>query len=893
MNPEISCFYLSDIKRFFFKNKFSFLLAFSIFFFIAFIILLSFEPKYIAEACFFEDVEQSGARTTIGRVKDIIISDSDISNSDASFFFKSKFLAEKLVKRLALQITIFPNENVFQRKCKIALKNLRFEFKKKVEDIQDIEYENISFKKTKPRFYYLKIFDNSFFEVLDLDKKVLTKSSIDQRVDLKDLSFTIKKIPKVFFNKTLKIRVDPINVAVQKILKDIKVIKDKTTQNYLILKVKNQNKHLAVKIVNNLMDLYLEHIKNEQTLLTQDQLKYLKERKDILEKDLQNYYEILEKYLKTNVKDKGFVNLDAEISLLLKKREDYQTKINNYVKELKYLKNFDLDEIEKVYYLDENFIKLIDDIKRLKDKKQKLLISIKKDDLYTIKDKAFDVEKILFDKSFIDEIICEVDKDKIFNKDNSFENLTSDFVDFKNIKQKDLDNNVLNILDLSDAKAQIKEISKKRENLFLEISKIEHMLQNIDKDSFQSNVIDYDHLTKNINEIAKKLEDSKNYTNKEIDALKQDYDLEKKMIKSYLKNSLDLKIMNLKTLDQQLIICKKIKLKLINDEILFLSSKAKDFIFEKIKKIKTEKQFLKNKLNDLKSDLQSVVEKLAIEKRLNLKSEMTKNMIDSLSKLIESKNLDFNLKKFNAKIISLASTADTKVFVHLFRNSIILAFFCFFVVFILSLYIKAIKGFSISEDIIKALNFDFFGKISFKCNGADVNQLQAKDLEALRKIISSIDEKKQKIITAICFKGPNYLHYLASLLAISKKNILVIETKSEIEEKNGLFPYLERSIKKLPIQKMQAYDYIASGNQKYFGFELLKSLDFIQMIDNIKTKYDLIFIYSNAKLNSAEARIYLDFSDKIIVSIKEESLDDLKPFLSWANEKIKLCFVTY
>ncbi|NGX30572.1 MAG: hypothetical protein K940chlam4_01422, partial [Candidatus Anoxychlamydiales bacterium] len=383
------------------------------------------------------------------------------------------------------------------------------------------------------------------------------------------------------------------------------------------------------------------------------------------------------------------------------------------------------------------------------------------------------------------------------------------------------------------------------------------------------------------------------YSIKEIESLKEDYNLEKKLIKSYLSDSLNLKNMNLKILDQKLYLCKKIQLKLLNQEILFLSSKAKDFIFEKMQKKEDGKLFLENKLTDLKKDMQNIVEKLAVEKKINLKSEITKNMVDSLSKLIESKNLDFNLKKINSKVIDFASVPDKNITIHLFRNSIILAIAAFFITFIISIYIKAIKGFPLSEDTINALNFGFFGKVSFKCNGIDVDQLKKKDLESLRKIISSIDQKKQKIITALCSMGPNYIHYLAALLALSKKNVLVIETKSEIEEKNGLFPYLEQNIEKLPIQKLQAYDYIASGNQKYFAFELLKSLDFIQMIDNIKNKYDLILIYSNAKLNSAEAQIYLDFSDKIILSFKEETLDYLKPFLSWAKEKNKLCFGTY
>ena len=67
----------------------------------------------------------------------------------------------------------------------------------------------------------------------------------------------------------------------------------------------------------------------------------------------------------------------------------------------------------------------------------------------------------------------------------------------------------------------------------------------------------------------------------------------------------------------------------------------------------------------------------------------------------------------------------------------------------------------------------------------------------------------------------------------------------------------------------------------------------MQIIKQIKTKYDLILINSNASVNSAKARVCLDFSDKIILTFKEETFEDIKIFVNWAKEKNKLCFVTY
>ena len=119
--------------------------------------------------------------------------------------------------------------------------------------------------------------------------------------------------------------------------------------------------------------------------------------------------------------------------------------------------------------------------------------------------------------------------------------------------------------------------------------------------------------------------------------------------------------------------------------------------------------------------------------------------------------------------------------------------------------------------------------------------MKAKDLESLRKIIAAIDEKKHKIITSIASKGPNFVHHLAFLLTKVGKKILVIETKSDAKNKKGLFPFLEKNLSKLPIQKLQ-YDFLPSGEKKYFAFELLKSAKFLEKLQQIKSKYDLILI---------------------------------------------------
>ena len=244
------------------------------------------------------------------------------------------------------------------------------------------------------------------------------------------------------------------------------------------------------------------------------------------------------------------------------------------------------------------------------------------------------------------------------------------------------------------------------------------------------------------------------------------------------------------------------------------------------------------------------------------------------------------MQDISAKIIDKASISKKPESHHIRLYSIIAFVLALVIAFLIYLYLSIIKGFNLSVDTLKDFNFDYAGKISFSCNSLEIEEINKSDLETLRKMIVSI--KEHKVVTSISSKGPNYIHYLAALLAIIGKKVIVIETASKSDEKNGLFSYLERKTKNLPIETLQAYDFIPAGTKKYFSFELLNSEDFSYMIEDLKNQYDAILIYSDASVNSAESRIYLKLSDKIILTIKDEKLDDLKLFMEKHNS-----FVTY
>ncbi len=911
MENSLSFFYLSDVKKLFFEKKYHLIIIFFVFLFLTAFFLLIKEPKFEAKSSFLEDTEKS---QTIGNLKDIVLSDTYSHSSDAFSFLKTKTLNKKLVVKLGLQILVIDEKSRFKSLNQDILKNLKRHFNKTIEEEEVIEFFDVFYDKPISSYYYLNFLDKRSFEIFDSNKKFINKQNVNEPIKLKDFCFTIYNIPQKFLKQTIKIKVDPWCDVVNELLKNIEITKERNSPNFLFLKTKHSSGVYAAKILNTLMEMYHEHLVSENENFIKNQIRYLEKRKNDHEIELFSFIDESEKQTTLNVKTKGFVDLKTEVNNLLNKRENYQRLLDQTNQELDYLKKINLIDLDKNICVDENILNIIDEIKRFQDKKQALQISIDNDlnskkNLYLAKKKTIEIDKLLNEKNHIDSLI-----EKINRKDMT---IYSDMFDFKNsnlpiafLKQKtnflndeiellklnDSESNMkkLSLLDLNSAKDLHLQLDKSKDELNLEIDQIKYILNKINSKDFQISSISIflpADLIKNIIEISKKIKDEKNYTSKEIDTLRQEYDLEKKYIINHLEQFLNLKKLNLKVLNQKLFSLKKIQINLIANEISFLSSKAKDLILKNIYEKTNEKKILQQNLSDIKSNLQNLINKITQESKLNLKSEMTKNMIESITKLIESKKLDLNLKKINSQAVDSATVSIYSI--HLFRNSFIVAFLFVFIFFIIFIYTAVLKGFFISSEMLRSLSFDYCGSISNKCDGIEVKKIKSNDLESLRKIIVSIDDSKHKIITSICSKGPNYIHYLGALLAIVGKKVLIIETKSEIERKNGLFSFLENGEKKIPIQKMQAYDFLPSGEKKYFAFELLKSLRFLEKLQQLKSKYDLILIYSDAKIDSAQARIFLDFSDKVILSFKKETLEDIKLFINWAKEKTKLCFVTY
>ncbi|MBN2479960.1 MAG: hypothetical protein JXA94_07010 [Parachlamydiales bacterium] len=913
MSTEANTFYLSDVYNLILRKKYILFLVSFLGFLITFLLLLQKPLVYESEAIFYEASEQNSQ--PVGNLKDLILSQNNQDQINAISFFQTKKNINNLISKLGLNIEVVDNskKKFYERFLINAKKNIFAHLHKKIEDDQKIIFQNVKIKSGETSQYYLIFSKDEFFEILDKNKTHIAFGKLNELFKTSDFEFVIKKVGKKFLNSSVLIKIYPPNNIWKKISSKIDIKRDKNFSKNILISYKDQDRKISSEVVNTLIDLYMSDLKSKHEELKKQELEYLESRKKHLEDQLSFLFKDFENYLKENVKSKGFLEIEAEIKNLLDSKEDIFKKITDINYKLKSLENIDIDNIKNSLFDEAEFLQIVENIDRFANQKQLIELSINDklsfsdDDYQNILNKEDEIKNLKSEKQKIESLILSIknknNSSNSYNLPNIFRN--ENFLGYLNqkliliskkidlIKQNEHSFSI-NSFDLNSVKNTFLEYGKKLDDQKLEIEILENTLKKLQED-FQISLVrpyfSYE-LIKNVEDIIKKLSQRDIFTKKETERILEDFEFEKKNLFTHLKEILDFKIQNQNFLKNKLFELKKIEMQLVNNEISYYKTKLNEFLQSKKFKLNGEKKHLLSKIENIKNELDRSISKINIEKKINYKSDLTKSIIDSLTKLIESKTLDFDLKKIQSKPIDLASTPLFPISKHLILYSLISFIAVGFFSFMIALYIAIIKGFPISTQQLFDLGYNHSGNVSFKCNGYEIDQINPKDLETLRNIISNVSSD-ESIITLYASKGPNYIHYLSALLAIIGKKILVIETRNSQDKENGLYTYLERKTKNAPIQKLQAYDYLPSGEEKYFSFELLNSSDFYSLIKNMKTKYDHILLYTNSAYNSAESKIFLKISDKIILTIKDEILDNLKIYADFKNDKSKINFVSF
>jgi hypothetical protein len=405
-------------------------------------------------------------------------------------------------------------------------------------------------------------------------------------------------------------------------------------------------------------------------------------------------------------------------------------------------------------------------------------------------------------------------------------------------------------------------------------------------DSFCSSLIN------EANALNYKLHDEKNHSIKEKQRIQVELNTQKKFISDHLEEMIGMKDIHISLLSEKIISLQKIKRDRINQNLSSLYNQLTQKKENLRRNLELDIDLIKEKINFFNEKMNVLPVKWKKEKCLEFQQEMNMKIMQSLASMVEAKTIQNNMEKMLSKPFEFSLVPIFPKKPKLLFFMIIYSFIGTFCFFTIKFCFYLIKGQSASEETLAAMNFRVNGSISAACDGNNRDLLADKDLESLRKIISFIEQKKiiNPVIGIISNNGPDYSNILASLFSQKGKKVLLINASFQdihtAKDKVGLLQYLKKEIDVLPIERKDDFDFVPCGGRYRYSVELLGSTIFTSLIDEMRNKYDIIFLFSQSSFKFAQTRIFNQVCDKLIVSFKDESLLEIKNIFNDPSERL-------
>ncbi|GAB4191590.1 MAG: hypothetical protein Tsb0015_13510 [Simkaniaceae bacterium] len=451
-------------------------------------------------------------------------------------------------------------------------------------------------------------------------------------------------------------------------------------------------------------------------------------------------------------------------------------------------------------------------------------------------------------------------------------------------------------IDLATARSLYADYVHRLDQIQLQIKELAHLKPKIPQQDFEPSSL-YPlmddplchELIKEASHIKQQLREECYLSEKDKQRLHQHLKRQKQSICHHMQQKSQLMQIEKKLLQRKISQLQSAMLSLILREISILEKQLSDYKASKREKLNKEKEYLIKKLDQMRQDSLDVPKKWLWENKLRLKANLNMNMMEALTKLTETKNIEHHLKQIQSKPLESAYLPIKPRPSYAFLFTVLGAAGGLVLSFAFYLIAGLQKGLSISWETLRRTGKNVFGPISAQVQHRKLADLTACDLEVLREcayFVSKAKVKEQGISVALIEGGKIACGPIfSSLLALASYRILLIDCSFQKEknskEELGLWHFLHGEIKNCPIQKHFSYDFLPAGKKSRFGLELLQKSQFAKFIKDMKLHYDFIILCSSEKAKTAAAKALLPQADAALVALSEETLEDLNEYFLW------------
>lgn len=586
----------------------------------------------------------------------------------------------------------------------------------------------------------------------------------------------------------------------------------------------------------------LAHLKNEKDLLS---LSLLEHAKTLGKNSLDKRLEKIDMELKKLQKNEISSLLDPSVDKLIQEKQKFIEEKES----LALASDFD-------WVKDKN--KRMISVKEKREKYEALLLKVKNDE----KDLGLNIQ--IKDPS---------------NKRALLEYLEN-FIYLLKVQEKSIDscffstNLDLNGLDLDTSRHLYLTNISSLEGLKNDLEKISHVKEKLKIDDLEisslSTILNDPVSNSILNKAATlilEMQDKKNRSDNDFARMKEELAIQKKFLALHLDELLDLNLLSQRLTVNKIEQLRKVLLNLLNQQISLLDERSQRLIDTKIAKLKEEKSLLLDKNKEIQEKMEELPLRWKSEKLLQLKTDLSMKMMQTTANLLESKSIARQLHQVLSKPLDLA-IVPLQIKPPKLRLFFVIFFLFFMILSFFFIVIKeALSGFTLSLEML-SFSHHTSGYLSH-LNRYDL-EYKKRDLQTLREMINFLT-LQDKIISILSNTGSDYSFHLANLLSKSGKKILVIDSE---DISDGFLQYLDKDT--LPIRSQGEFDYLSMGNSSPFSLEIISSQKFKDILFSLENKYDHLIIFTKTSFNDQMGKVLLRLSDCSFVTIKNETIEDLK-----------------
>lgn len=229
-------------------------------------------------------------------------------SSQTPLLMKSQQILNPLIIQMGLQI-----RSTEKQETRRWLRNsLRAEMGKTLPEHDPFRFQNVDYRGEKPLKIEVRCVAPETFEVSW--KKGKAQGRTGEKIVLGETSFTIAALPKKLKMDTpYHFEILPLNTLINDLRRRLLISGHKQNRSLFVFNLRYPDRILGAEIVNSLMAHYLKFLKKEHEQRVEQELVFLQRRQEELAKGFEKILEEQKSYLQNNVDTLGFIDLKQEL----------------------------------------------------------------------------------------------------------------------------------------------------------------------------------------------------------------------------------------------------------------------------------------------------------------------------------------------------------------------------------------------------------------------------------------------------------------------------------------------------------------------------------------------------------------------------------------------------